>query len=282
MLSLDELLECGLTYAEIRTRVDRGWIHRRHRGVYGIGPETIPLRGLWLAAVKACGPTAMLSGLAGGAATGYVDWHGGAVDVTVVGDSVPRHRGIRVHRTSQIDPRDFIVRDGIPMLSAARMALDLAGTLSRRQLREAIRRGEALDRVTLTGIARVLVRLPGRRGARNLAAIVARGDVPTRSALEDIVHDLLLTRFAPPDVNVPLHIAGRTIIPDFRWATERLIVEADGAKWHDGALAQADDAERQAILEAHGERVVRVRWDQAITRASETLTRVGDAGAPLA
>jgi hypothetical protein len=33
---------------------------------------------------------------------------------------------------------------------------------------------------------------------------------------------------------------------------------------HDGELAREDDAERQALLEAHGERVLRVSWKQAV------------------
>jgi hypothetical protein len=53
---------------------------------------------------------------------------------------------------------------------------------------------------------------------------------------------------ARPDVNVPMVVAGRRVIPDFRWPCRRLIVEADGAAWHGHRLAQEDDAERQALL----------------------------------
>ena len=83
-------------------------------------------------------------------------------------------------------------------------------------------------------------------------------------------------------VNVPLVLDGRTVVPDFRWASERLVVEADGAAWHDHKLAREDDAERQAMLEAHGERVVRVTWEQAVARPAETLARLRAAGAPWA
>jgi very-short-patch-repair endonuclease len=37
-----------------------------------------------------------------------------------------------------------------------------------------------------------------------------------------------------------------------------LIVEVDSVQWHDDPLARADDAQRQAELEAAGERVLRV------------------------
>ena len=86
--------------------------------------------------------------------------------------------------------------------------------------------------------------------------------------------------FVHPDVNKPLHINGRRIVPDLRWPNERLVVEADGAAWHDDPIARADDAERQALLEAEGERVVRVTWAQAVTRRAQTLARLQAAGAP--
>ncbi len=64
------------------------------------------------------------------------------------------------------------------------------------------------------------------------------------------------------------------MIPDFRWPDRQLVVEADGAAWHDDPLAREDDAERQALLEAHGERVLRVTWSQAVGRPAQTLARI--------
>jgi very-short-patch-repair endonuclease len=81
-------------------------------------------------------------------------------------------------------------------------------------------------------------------------------------------------------VNQPLVLGGRRVVPDFRWPEQRLVVEADGAAWHDTKLAREDDAQRQALLEAHGERVLRVTWDQAIARPAQTLARMRAAGAP--
>jgi Protein of unknown function (DUF559) len=126
-----------------------------------------------------------------------------------------------------------------------------------------------------------LERLGPRRGAGRLAALLATGPSPTRSELEDVVLDLILAGgFAYPDVNRPLRLAGRRIVPDFRWPAEHLVVEADGAAWHDNALTRTDDADRQALLEAHGERVLRITWRQAVTARGRTLARLRAAGAP--
>jgi very-short-patch-repair endonuclease len=86
--------------------------------------------------------------------------------------------------------------------------------------------------------------------------------------------------FDPPLVNAPLYVTGRRLVPDFRWPEQRLIVEADGAQYHDNDIARHDDAERQALLEAPGERVVRVTWEQAIAKPQQTIKRFREAGAP--
>ncbi len=121
------------------------------------------------------------------------------------------------------------------------------------------------------------------RGRAKLAKIIATGAAPTQSELEDAVLDLLLRNgFAHPLVNEPLFLDGRRIVPDFRWPEQRLVIEADGPHHYD-PLARADDLERQAILEAHGDHgdhVERVTWEQAIARQRETLRRFTTAGAP--
>jgi very-short-patch-repair endonuclease len=57
-----------------------------------------------------------------------------------------------------------------------------------------------------------------------------------------------------------------------------MVVEADGAAWHDNAIARTEDAERQALREAHGDIVLRVTWSQAVTKAGETMARIEAAG----
>lgn len=189
--------------------------------------------------------------------------------------------GIRVRRTIALPPQDCFGERGIPITSPARTLLDFASIAPRGLLRRAVRQAQATHRVNLREIAEVLTRFRRRKGAPALAELVARGPAPTRSELEDIVLDLLLHGgLEHPDVNTPLRLEGRTVVPDFRWPAQRLVVEADGAQWHSGMLAEEDDAERQAALEAFGERVVRVTWTQAVTRQAQTIARVKQAGAP--
>jgi very-short-patch-repair endonuclease len=44
----------------------------------------------------------------------------------------------------------------------------------------------------------------------------------------------------------------------------RVMVECDGDRYHGTRLARADDARRQAKLEAGGYRVLRVTWEQVV------------------
>lgn len=129
--------------------------------------------------------------------------------------------------------------------------------------------------MNLRQLNEALTRLGPRRGSRRLASVIATGPAPTQSVLEDVVLDLLLAGGVEhPDVNRPLQIGGRRVVPDFRWPEHRRVVEADRAAWHDHKLAREDDVERQAALEAAGERVVRVTWAQAISEPQRTLARI--------
>src|SRR5918997_6902617 len=92
VLSLDELRACGLSRNAVAVRVARGSLHPMYRGVYAVGHANPPLEGRFLAAVKACGPDAVLSHFSTAALLGYVRWDGRHPEVTVLPS------GTRVHR----------------------------------------------------------------------------------------------------------------------------------------------------------------------------------------
>ena len=275
VLSLDELRSCGLSRDAVESRVRNGHLHPLYRGVYAVGHAKLTREAAFLAAVKACGPTAVLSHYTAAAHYGLVHWDDRYPEVTT--RSVRAHTGIRVHRTTTPDRTHH---KGIPITTPARTLIDLAATLDYDALRRTVREAQR-HLTTIPQILDTLDHLGPRRGTAKLTRILATGHAPTRSELEDAVLDLLLgAGFAPPQVNVPLSLDGRTIVPDFRWPTRHLIVEADGAAWHDDRLTREDDAEKQAILEAHGERVIRVTWTQAVTQRRQTIQRIRAAGAP--
>ena len=98
---------------------------------------------------------------------------------------------------------------------------------------------------------------------RALQAIVDDGPAPTRSPLEDGLLDLLdRGAIERPEVNAALRLDGRRIVPDYLWRDRQLAIEADSRQWHEHSLTLDNDADKQAILEAHGWRVLRVSSGQ--------------------
>ena len=279
VVSVAELRTCGLNDDAIRVRVANGRLHPLHRAVYAVGHPSIPLEGRFLAAVKACGPRAALSHYSGASLWEAAPWDERRIEVTIVGTAPRSHRGIRVHRTLSL-AGDVTRHKGIRVTTPARTLLDLAATTPYGVARRAARQAQSLRRVSIPQLTELLGRSGRRPGTRNLARIVATGPAPTRSELEDLVLDLVAARRArPPRRQRAAQVNGRRVVPDFRWPGQRLVVEADGAAWHDHKLARGR-CRAQALLEAHGERVLRVTWDQALLRPAETLRRISAAGAP--
>jgi len=61
-----ELLRAGITDAEIKHRLSSGALFPEHRGVYRVGHRAPSVEARYLAAVRACGDGALLSGRAAG------------------------------------------------------------------------------------------------------------------------------------------------------------------------------------------------------------------------
>jgi hypothetical protein len=159
--------------------------------------------------------------------------------------------------------------------SPARTVLDLAAELPRKALRRRVRQALAERPVSIRQLTEVLRRARGHRGAPALREILADGHVPTRSELEDLALDLLVQGgIELPEVNPELLLDGRRLRPDLLWRQLALVVELDGAAWHRDPLTRRDDAEKQAILEAHGYRVLRVTWQQVVNHPRQTLARI--------
>jgi very-short-patch-repair endonuclease len=228
-----------------------------------------------MAAVLACGKRAWLSWLAAAMHLEFMRWEERLPDVTVVATTARRVEGIRVHRARSLHWRDTMIHKGIPVTSPARTLLDLAVVLSPKGLRTAARRAQATHRVSVRQLREVVVRSKGHPGCGALWALIEDGPAPTRSDLEDLLLDLLDNAGIPrPEVNAPLRIGGRTIIPDFLWRDRRFAIEADSRRWHEHKLVREEDAVKQAILESCGWRVLRVDEDQMLRSPAQTVTRI--------
>lgn len=274
VVSARQLAACGIDSDAITVRVRRGQLHPLYRGVYAVGHDALTPAARFAAAVLACGAGAVLSDYAAAAHLGMRRAGDRVPEVTVPRAGGRKIDGIRVHRR-QLDPRDVWTREGIRVTRPARTILDVAATMPAAALRRMVRQAQAERIVTMRQLLDVLARHRGHRGAAKLRAVIADGPTPTRSELEDHVLALVVQAgIERPEINPRLEIDGRRVEPDLLWRRRRLIVECDGRQWHSDPLSQADDEARQALLEAHGYRVLRVTWQQAMTHPRQTVARI--------
>lgn len=236
-----------------------------HRGVYAVGHRNVTTEGRFLAAVKACGPDAVLSHYAAACLYGWLRYDGRPIDVTA---PTKRNRPmINTHRSDLVE-RELHRR--IPVTPRIRTITDLARVEDEPTVKRALRQAK------LT--AEALAQLPA---AGLLGRIVGLSAAPTASGNEDFVLDLVLEAgFEHPLVNAPYPLPGRVYVPDLWWPDVRLIVEVDSREWHEAPLDQRDDLERQAWLEANGERVLRTTKPQVRRDPGRFFARLRAAGAP--
>lgn len=119
-----ELLRAGITAEEIRGRLGTGALLREHPGVYRVGHRAPSVRARYLAAVRASGRDALLSGVAAGHILGLVS--GAAPAPQVTAPTRRRIDGVRTVRSRHIDRRDAMTWHEIPVTTVARTVVDLA------------------------------------------------------------------------------------------------------------------------------------------------------------
>lgn len=116
VVSRQQLLDLGLTHAAIRHRLAIGRLHRVRHGVYAVGRSELTQHGRWMAVVLACGEGAVLSHRSAGALWGLIP-RCSVFEITVPAPRHPKSRGIRVHKSNRLAPRDLSRRHRIPVTS---------------------------------------------------------------------------------------------------------------------------------------------------------------------
>ena len=274
VVAVAQLHALGIDDFAINRRVQAGYLHRIHRGVYAAGHRLLSMRGRYLAAVFGCGPDAVLSHRSG---AHMWDLRRNSVHIEV---TVPRGRagpeGITVHRSRMLEPADMTEVDGIPVTSVARTLLDLASILSPRELGSAVDRAERLQLFDLDAMNAVLDRARGRRGAKRLRATVAAWrPADVRSELETRFHRFAHETGLPEFLaNVLVDGEQHTHEVDVFWPPHGLIVQLDGFDYHRTRKDRERDATSDADLELRGHRVMRLTWGDVTVHPARTARRL--------
>jgi very-short-patch-repair endonuclease len=221
------------------------------------------------AATLACGDGTVVSHRTAAALLGILETPPAVVDVIAPGEAGRGIDGIRRHHVPMPIGEEAGTCDGIPCTSPSRTLVDLAGTLGERSLRRVVEQAAVLRVLNIAEIDRIM-QTTSRRGAPLLRRLlgdwrVQRPGSPgsnderrLRSTLEARLLTLIATAELPaPHCNREIRANDKTLEVDFLWPEQRLVVEADGERFHDNPVAFERDRMRDRALQLAGFRVVR-------------------------
>jgi len=258
VVSTAQLLAAGVSYAIIRERVARGWLHPVHRGVYAVGRRDLELRGRLMAAALSVGEGAAVSHASAGALWEICRAPRGPAHIS----SLTHRRGsagVRVHRCRRLRPADRGQFGSIPATSLERTLLDMAMTERERAVRRAFHEADRLGHLAMPKLRAAWSETGPRKGSGVIGRLIdeAREPVYSQSDLEELILDMCRDAGIPePEMNAT--VCGREV--DAWWAGARVSLEGDGWDTHRGRASFEDDRARDAMMLAAGIRVMRVTW----------------------
>jgi hypothetical protein len=199
-----------------------------------------------MAAVKACGEGALLSGMAAAHLVRLVK--GPAPPPEVTARTERDIKGIKTRRSAAICDRNAMKFRGIPVTTVPRTLVDVAARLSFDALARACHEAGVKYGTTPRHVEAVLSGNP--KGAKKLRAVL-RGDIPvTLSQLEKRFLALLREHHLPlPQTNI---VASERRV-DCRWPDHHLTVELDSYRFHNSRHAFEQDRRRERDAYARGD-----------------------------
>ena len=136
VVTREELTAAGVSAAEIKRCVKSGTLIRRYRGVYRVGHYAWSIEAEYMAAVKACGPGALLCGRAAAYLLGIFKSRNPPPPEVLT----PTHRSVanlKTRRTRTTDRRDGTKHRGIPVTTVPLTLVHLAAELDDEDLARA-------------------------------------------------------------------------------------------------------------------------------------------------
>jgi very-short-patch-repair endonuclease/predicted transcriptional regulator of viral defense system len=264
VVTREQLLELGMGSHAVGDRVHRGLLQAVHRGVYVLGGSRPTVDARRMAAVLACGPSAVLSHRSAARLWDVFPYEPGRIEVSWSAAGRTKHDGILL-RQARLFPDEVEELDGIPVTAIFRTIFDLAAVVSQREVERAFHETEVKQLTGRVSLPQLLRRHPGRRGAATVRSILASRE-PVGSSQNDF-EELFVAfldehRLPRPRLNATISIRGRFLKPDCMWEDQRLLVELDGRAVHGTDKAFEGDRQRDRVLLAEGWRSTRVTWRQ--------------------
>ena len=277
--SHQQAIAAGFSAKAIRHRLATNQWVRLHARVYALAgaPATLERR-LW-AAYLACPDGSVVARESALAVHGIKRPRSGKPRLTI-----PPHarapKDIDVRR-SVVARRDRTTRNHLPCTTLARTIVDMAADLTLEELTELLDEAVTDLHLKLDKLHETVERVCGRgKAGSTIMKLLAEdrkpGDPVPASKLERATLALLqkagytvIAQHRPPwRVGVPSGVV------DFYIPELKLIIEADGRRWHAREAAWELDRERDLDALAHGHRTARITWLMITTRPEWTLERL--------
>lgn len=272
-----EAIAIGLTPSGLTRRCKKGTLRRLHEGVYAVTSVPPSPKQTLFGACRWGGSGTAASHRSAGAL-----WKLDGLELDVIEISTPRRlnsKKVISHPTPPLPIEDLTEIEGIPVTKIERTLVDLGAVLSVASLEEVI---DCALRRRLTTVSRLQLRVrtdAGKRGIKKLRTVLAERDDkgrPSASAFETRLNRLLLDAGLPAMREFTIWDGGEFVARvDFCFPNSKLIIEADGFRWHSGRRAWQRDRERRNRLTAMGWSVLQVTWADLMQRPKETIERVG-------
>lgn len=278
----------GITRSVVSRAVSAGVLHRVVPGVYSLAP--LPARPRFLvthtgvdpahvarvrATLLSLGGRAAASGLTAATLFGW----GVLEEPTLIDVALPHGRTIRragVRGRQRRGPQRSRLRvlrgtDRMLVTSSVQTVLDCAATLP---LLEAVVVADSALRsgtVTLDRAGAAAVRLPGQRDVTQVRRVLDLCDVRSGSVLESVLRVRLVLAGIDGFTTQAVLSESPELRVDFCFPAHRLVVEVDGARWHEDPLV---DRARDNTLACLGWRVLRFTWRQVVHEPEQTVALI--------
>ena len=159
-------------------RIERGSLHRIHRGVYVVGHRSVARAAQLRAALLACGEGAVISHGTAAALWGLWDKWPALIDVTVPVEAGRKIDEIRCRRCRYPQEEEITIHRGVICTTPARVFVDLAGMVGLERVRRTVERAAVRKLLDLEASYRAVHFAKGRRGLRGLTAVLDVWNTP--------------------------------------------------------------------------------------------------------
>lgn len=278
-----QAVRTGFPTSTIGRRLQSGIWHPVHPGVYVVaGAAHDRATELW-SAVLATGHDAVVTHESAALLHGAERLSPEPLTLTSRHGTHHRIDGTVVHQIDDLLPAHRTTLNGLPVSTPARAVVELGATSSAEVVGRVADDLVQLRRTTYTAIGAVLAQVsrPGKPGiARVAEALDRRGDgfVPAHSELESALFAALEAGGLPPPVR-QLPLPGRGPIrgiADGGYIDAKIVLEADGRRWHSRVEAARRDRERDAQVVRAGWVPLRFVHEQIVGDPSSVCAVVAD------